>query len=89
MRGPPDVRRGQHPQRRHGTNPTKGLINIEGLDKATKLTVVDLTGKTLYEEQINGRTSLNIDIQQLNQGIYFVVINQNSGIRVIKKIVKQ
>lgn len=70
-------------------NPTKGLVNVEGLDNASELSLVDLTGKVLLKEQIAGKTSLSIDIQEFNQGIYFIVINQNSGIKIIKKLIKQ
>jgi len=70
-------------------NPAIGIVNIEGLENATELTIVDLTGKVLIKEQITGRTTLNIDIQNLNPGIYFVIIHQNSELKVIRKIVKQ
>jgi hypothetical protein len=70
-------------------NPTKGSISIEGLENACEVAVLDLTGKVLLKEQIMNKTTTNIDIQELNQGIYFVVIHKKSGIKVIRKIIKQ
>ena len=70
-------------------NPTNGPISIEGLENATNVSVVDLTGKVLLEQQVSGKTTSNLDIQALNQGVYFVVINQSSGVKVIRKVIKQ
>lgn len=70
-------------------NPTNGIINIDGLEKASKLSVVDLTGKNLIEVQVDGKSSTKINIEQLNQGIYFVVVLQKSGLKVINKVIKQ
>jgi hypothetical protein len=53
------------------------------------LSVVNLTGKILLEEQTQGNSTHNIDLSHLNSGIYFVVLQQNSGSKIIKKVIKQ
>jgi len=70
-------------------NPTRGLIKVDGLKEVSKISVIDLTGKVLLEEQVQGNSSHNVDMSHLNTGIYFVVLQQNSGIRLIKKVIKQ
>jgi len=70
-------------------NPTKGLIKVDGLKDVCKISVVDLSGKILIEQQAQGNTSVAVDLTPLSTGIYFVVLQQNSGVKTIKKVVKQ
>lgn len=69
-------------------NPTSGIINIDGIDDLKNISIVDLTGKVLLEKRVQGEKSLNIDLQHLNNGIYFVVLYQNSGLKMMNKIIK-
>lgn len=79
----------QHDQINVFPNPTHGLITVDRLKEVNKISVIDLTGKVLLEEQVWANSSHTIDLSHLNSGIYFVVLHQNSGIKIIKKVFKQ
>jgi hypothetical protein len=70
-------------------NPTSGLIHVKGLKNAGKISIVDLSGKVILEKQVPGNDMPSVDLTTLNPGIYFVVLHQNTGIKTIKKVVKQ
>jgi len=70
-------------------NPTSGLIHVKGLKTERKISVVDLAGKVLLEEQVDGNPSHDIDISHLGSGIYFIVLQQDSGLKITKKVIKQ
>jgi len=58
-------------------NPTSGQINIE-FDKnynKTELSVLDLTGKVVYKNQLKGTGSQKIDLTFLAKGVYIVSLN--------------
>ena len=63
-------------------NPTKGLINIKGLDKQiTNIKVIDVTGRTLVEKNIiDASESISIDLSNYANGLYQVIIKQNNQI---------
>ena len=69
-------------------SPSKDRIKIEKIIDINRIQIVDLAGKVLYYEINNGQSSLSIDLQALNSGIYFVVLQNNVGQNVTKKIVK-
>jgi hypothetical protein len=60
-------------------NPTKGIINIEGIDKNSKVTVKDILGKTIFSAHEN-----RIDISQYPTGIYSVEILNNNSLQIFK-----
>lgn len=68
-------------------NPVKDVLNISNSAGAeiNALTIVDINGRTV--KQINSNVS-QINISDLNAGVYFVNINSNEG-SLTTKIVKQ
>jgi len=71
-------------------NPTKNILTIEGAsDEKTKLTLKDNLGKIILERTIakSGFTSENINLEQFENGIYFIKIS-NSKDEITKKVVK-
>jgi len=61
-------------------NPSRGLFFIRGLEtiKEFNITLYDLTGKLLYEEhQIKNETKYQVDAQNLQNGIYILIISGN------------
>ena len=70
-------------------NPSKDMIQIDGMEAVSDLAVVDLTGKSLIHLPVNDQASMRVNLENLNTGIYFVVLHKNSGIKVMKKIIKQ
>ena len=71
-------------------NPTTGIItignlNLSGLD----LEITDITGKIVFQSTIiNNKSSIEIDLSQLEKGVYFVNINGKNFYQ-LKKIVIQ
>jgi len=69
-------------------NPTTGIFNVEGMENICDISIVDVSGKILLERNIQGLTTLNLNIQEFKTGIYFVVLKQNTGQKLLKKIIK-
>lgn len=70
-------------------NPVKDMLNISNSIGAeiNSVTVSDINGRTVKQVAANGVES-QINIADLNAGVYFVNINSNQG-SLTKKIVKQ
>lgn len=70
-------------------NPVKDMLNISNSIGAeiNAITVTDINGRTVKQVAVNGVES-QINIADLNAGVYFVNINSNQG-SLTKKIVKQ
>ena len=71
-------------------NPTKKILTIEGIsNEKTKLTLQDNLGKIILEKTItnSGFTSEIINLEQFENGIYFIKIS-NSKEEITKKVVK-
>jgi hypothetical protein len=70
-------------------NPAKDMLNISNSIGAeiNSVTVSDINGRTVKQVAANGVES-QINIADLNAGVYFVNINSNQG-SLTKKIVKQ
>jgi hypothetical protein len=73
-------------------NPAKDYINIKCLQFANNsgmITILDLTGKQLFESQIKaGESYKQVDISRLQSGVYFCRLTINDQI-ITKKIIKQ
>lgn len=75
-------------------NPTKGLVNISFLTKndlATRVEIVDLLGKVVYQNNLGNRSGevrLNVDLTNFTEGVYFVKITREQQF-IIRKLMKQ
>ena len=67
-------------------NPTSGILNLANANDLNieKLTVIDVTGKTLLEQS----NTSQIDVQQLPSGMYFLEITTN-GIKQHTRFIKE
>jgi len=70
-------------------NPATDMIQLDGMVEVSELAVVDLAGKMLLQRSVNGQSAMRVDVQSLKSGVYFVVLHKNSGVKVMKKIIKQ
>jgi hypothetical protein len=70
-------------------NPSSDKINIvlNSLNVSNLLQLKDLTGKTIFEKQID--SDLQLDLTNLNEGIYLVHILSNNELLGIKRVVKK
>ena len=62
---------------------TLNVLNVEG---NYNLNIVDLLGKSVYNKNINGNSS--IDLNELNNGVYLVQIRKGTNV-ITKKIYVQ
>ena len=69
-------------------NPTRNNINISGAENVNRITIMDLAGKVVLEQTSFGQTSISINLENLQSGVYMVVLNQNSGAKSLRKIIK-
>jgi PKD repeat protein len=75
-------------------NPSSGLFTVELTgenDKDVTIQVVNTLSSIIYEKsgiEINGNFKTNVDLSEFNNGVYFLVIKNNSG-RIVKRIIIQ
>ncbi|KHJ38750.1 hypothetical protein PBAC_10890 [Pedobacter glucosidilyticus] len=69
-------------------NPTHETLYISGLNNGDIVRVVDLLGKILNVEQSNSANLMNLNIGNVNSGIYSVLVLRNGKIISSNKIVK-
>jgi hypothetical protein len=75
-------------------NPTTGLINIRlQLEKPSYLTidVIDVRGSVVFtkaEYSASGNSKLNVDLTDLQAGIYSVRVRPDQGNQMLKQVVK-
>lgn len=66
-------------------NPTQGQLNISASETIEKASVYNILGKELKNVTIN-KTSGNIDVSDLNSGVYFVKYTINNAVGTAKFI---
>lgn len=59
------------------------VVKANILQEATTLKIVDIAGKTVYEQNVD-RTKTTIDVEKLIQGTYFIVLKNQKGSSVHK-----
>jgi hypothetical protein len=64
-------------------NPAKNYISIFGISSDAKIEVYSILGKKVFEQNLNGETTLHID---LTSGIYLAKIKVDSKV-VTKKLI--
>jgi uncharacterized repeat protein (TIGR01451 family) len=70
-------------------NPTENILNINGKNLIDKVVVVDINGRIVKEFFYDTPTlATQLDITELNSGIYFLKITSNQ-ISITKKIIKK
>jgi plastocyanin len=70
-------------------NPTKDFIRIEGVSKiqgAITLSIYDITGKTVFEKNLNGQNTL--DLSKLKEGIYLYNLSADNELIQTGKIAR-
>lgn len=71
-------------------NPTNDIINVTSTDDVVinKIVVHDLSDKKLKELSYKGTNDVQINMQDLSQGIYLLTLKTNKG-TIVKKIIKK
>lgn len=65
-------------------NPTNDLLNISGIPNAGKLQIIDSLGRVVGE-QSTAESSIQMNVSQLNTGMYFIVLENAQPIGFLKK----
>lgn len=69
-------------------NPASEMIHINGSQKIDQVKIYDLSGEFILEKSVPGSTKTELDISDLNAGIYLVHIFDKSGYTSVKRISK-
>lgn len=69
-------------------NPTSGNIMIKGLETENKtfLSVYNTTGKLLMESSAINSTSKQIDLKDLDAGVYWLVLRNNDFVKTVNVV---
>lgn len=60
-------------------NPTKNWIHITSNENIKNISIIDLTGKIIFEQNIeDNKNFVSINVSYLDKGIYFLYINQKN-----------
>lgn len=70
-------------------NPALNFLNIESANELKSVVITDYTGKIIKQVILNQVTKATIEIEDLNSGIYFVIVSLNNNSQNIVKIIKQ
>lgn len=68
-------------------NPVNNILNLSSQETINNVLIVDMLGKTVYQNNFN-TNELNIDISNLQEGIYFVQVSSGKQLQTIKIIKK-
>ncbi len=73
-------------------NPSNGQFNIEisGFNGELDMNILDLSGKVVYEEQLNVRNNFSkkFDARKLAKGVYYIKFISADGVKVEKLIIQ-
>ncbi len=69
-------------------NPVKDILNIDSKNGATieSIQVVDVNGRIVNQTLLSGAESIQINVSNLNAGVYFVKVQSESGVGTAKII---
>lgn len=66
-------------------NPTKDILNIENAaSKITSVQISSILGQVLFSEAYNNSSLVELDLSAFTTGTYFVSVNENTVIKVLK-----
>lgn len=69
-------------------NPASGIVNFDNIPQNSMLSIIDLTGKVMYEQFVSDNFE-SVNISDFTNGIYLVQIENNGSISNKKLIVNQ
>ncbi|MCK8480885.1 T9SS type A sorting domain-containing protein [Psychroserpens algicola] len=73
-------------------NPSHGPVTIDysGTQSLKSITVLDMSGKIISRQVVDGiDSSIQLDLNELSSGVYFVNITVDTGDSIIKRLIKQ
>lgn len=70
-------------------NPAKNRVKISGLQKEGELNLVDQTGKVVKSQSFSFISTIEMNLQDVEKGLYFLIVNQNGGFHSYKLLVNK
>jgi hypothetical protein len=65
-------------------NPTTGLLTLNGME-FENIKMFDISGRMVLQQTYNNTNQVVLNIQHLNKGLYQVVVNNNTPIKIVKE----
>ena len=69
-------------------NPTGGILRVENLDQINTLEMTDAMGRIFLEKNVKGQKSLEIDLSNKTEGMYFLKLKGDKK-QIIRKVIKK
>ena len=69
-------------------NPSSNTIEIQSDNKFTKVTIVSLEGRIVYDKENDKTNSLQVDVSGFANGVYLVNVINESGKLNSQKLIK-
>ncbi len=70
-------------------NPVQQMVHVENIQNAKKISILDISGKILFEQKLDNQQAIIIDTGFLESGIYFIELNSNNCRKKIVKLIKR
>ncbi len=73
-------------------NPTSDYINLNIdqtlINPPTLIRIMDVSGKLVHEQELNGQSNLAIDLSDVSEGLYIVQLSNQHGMVATERLVK-
>ena len=69
-------------------NPTGGILRIENLDQISTLEMSDVAGRIFLEKNVKGQKSVEIDLCNKSEGMYFLKLKGDKK-EIVRKVMKR
>jgi endoglucanase len=69
-------------------NPTGGILIIENLDQINTLEMTDASGRTFLEKNVKGQKSVELDLSNKTEGMYFLKLKSDKK-EFVRKVMKR
>ena len=61
-------------------NPAKDRVNVMSSRKMDRITVINYVGQVVYDKEMNGEQSYELNTSSYDAGVYIVKISTNNGV---------
>ncbi len=69
-------------------NPTGGILRIENLNKINTLEMFDVTGRIFLEKNVKGQKTIELDLSDKSEGMYFLKLKGDKR-EFVRKVMKR
>jgi len=69
-------------------NPASNIVIIRATNSVQKVSIVNIVGQRVFESAVN-KAQFEIDVTSLNNGVYFVLLESETGTRLVKRLIKE